>query len=251
MSFSDPKAREGYLGRISFFRLIFQFIAAVLPLADVRAVKGFRCLDQIPGIFYACSFVGGVHGKLRKADVHGVHRNMGIGNIAKSGASRKVGVIDISLERYLSFLTDAFEKGSGYRISGVFLVGIEFDHRPVIQVGTVGGIRLVQVMRVNGMGVVCREHKTGGNGHFVFFLATSKAAADPFQNILKEGGICALLGGASYLLSVEHTADRNALSIVSLQEAVHAGIGALEINQPGTGEKFPVGSPDGGGSTVI
>ena len=69
-------------------------------------------LDQITGILNPGSLVRRMHGKLRKADIHGVKRHFCIGDISKCGASQNVGTVCKCLERHTCLPAQILEYGS-------------------------------------------------------------------------------------------------------------------------------------------
>ena len=58
-----------------------------------RFVERFACRNHIGGIGAARRFEARVHRQLRKADIDGVYREVGIGNAAKSGAAGDIAAV--------------------------------------------------------------------------------------------------------------------------------------------------------------
>ena len=66
------------------------------------------------------------------------------------------------------------------------------------------------------MAVVAGDHEAGCHGCPVFLLASSHGKVDPAENIVKEGGACALLRAAAHFLVVHYAENGNALLALAL-----------------------------------
>ena len=112
-----------------------------------------RGADEIFCIRHACRLVRRVHGQLRQADVRGADGHMGAGDVAEGGAARHIGPVGEGLDRDAGFFADIPEHGGGDAVSTVLLAGVEFQHDAFVEIGPVGRIGLVRVVRVYGVGV--------------------------------------------------------------------------------------------------
>ena len=155
----------------------------------MSCTRSFLCEEfccspyQILCIRHACRLVGRVHGQLRQADVRGADGHMGAGDVAEGGASRHIGPVGEGLDRDAGLFADIPEHGGGDAVGAVFLAGVEFQHDAFVEIGPVGRIGLVRMVRVYGVGVVCGEHEAFRQADEVVLAAKAQAAADPLQRI--------------------------------------------------------------------
>ena len=70
----------------------------LLPVGG--GVEGGHGLHQIAGVPHPGGLKAGVHGQLGQADVHRVHRHMGVGDVPQGGAPRQVGAVGEVLHRH-------------------------------------------------------------------------------------------------------------------------------------------------------
>ena len=104
---------------------------------------------------------------------------------------------------------------------------------------------------MDGVGVVRRDQKALGEPTAIGRLVQAKGGAEAQQRIRKEIGVSALLGAAAHLLVVKDAEDRRALPFSGLQEALGAGIGALQIVQARRREILLLQTPDRAGCAGI
>ena len=113
----------------------------------------------------------------------GADGHMGAGDVAEGGAARHIGPVGEGLDRDAGFFADIPEHGGGDAVSTVLLAGVEFQHDAFVEIGPVGRIGLVRMVRVYGVGVVCGEHEAFRQADEVVLAAKAQAAADPLQRI--------------------------------------------------------------------
>ena len=158
--------------------------APVFADRRLRSCEEFRCgADEIFCIRHACRLVGRVHGQLGQADVRGADGHMGAGDVAEGGSARHIGPVGEGLDRDTGFFADIPEHGGGDAVSAVFLAGVEFQHDAFVEIGPVGWIGLVRMVRVYGVGIVCGEHEAFRQADEIVLAAKVQAAADPLQRI--------------------------------------------------------------------
>lgn len=158
------------------------------------------CHDQVSGIFRACCFIRGVHGELGKSDVHRRHGNLGVGNISQGGTAGDIAPVRKDLCRYFYAAAKVAEEGGGESVSGVFLLGIEFNDDAFIQARRVYGIGIFSMIRMERVAVVGGNHEASGNHGLCFVIAVTQRTGDSCQCILEEGGTGALICGRCQLL---------------------------------------------------
>ena len=124
-----------------------------------------------------------MHGQLGQADVRGADGHMGAGDVAEGGAARYIGPVGEGLDRDAGFFADIPEHGGGDAVGAVLLAGVEFQHDAFVEIGPVGRVGFVRVVRVYGVGVVCGEHEAFRQADEVVLAAKAQAAADPLQRI--------------------------------------------------------------------
>ena len=64
-----------------------QLISAVRFGYDIRLIECVQCANHIRNIRAARGFVAGVHGELSQTDIHGVHGQMRVGEVAQRRAA--------------------------------------------------------------------------------------------------------------------------------------------------------------------
>lgn len=161
------------------------------------------CHDQVSGIFRACCFIRGVHGELGKSDVHRRHGNLGVGNISQGGTAGDIAPVRKDLCRYFYAAAKVAEEGGGESVSGVFLLGIEFNDDAFIQARRVYGIGIFSMIRMERVAVVGGNHEASGNHGLCFVIAVTQRTGDSCQCILEEGGTGALICGAANFFIIE------------------------------------------------
>lgn len=161
------------------------------------------CHDQVSGIFRACCFIRGVHGELGKSDVHRRHGNLSVGNISQGGTAGDIAPVRKGLCRYFCAAAKVAEEGGGESVSGVFLLGIEFNDDAFIQARRVYGIGIFSMIRMERVAVVGGNHEASGNHGLCFVIAVTQRTGDPCQCILEEGGTGALICGAANFFIIE------------------------------------------------
>lgn len=144
-----------------------------------------------------------MHGELGKSDVHRRHGNFGIGNISQGGTAGDIAPVRKDLCRYFYAAAKVAEEGGGESVSGVFLLGIEFNDDAFIQARRVYGIGIFSMIRMERVAVVGGNHEASGNHGLCFVIAVTQRTGDSCQCILEEGGTGALICGAANFFIIE------------------------------------------------
>ena len=122
-----------------------------------------------------------MHGQLGKADVHGGHGDLGIGNISQSGAAGIVTPVGEGLHGDGKTAAKFLEPCGGEAVGGVALLGVVLDDDAAIDDGTVHGVRIFRMVGMDAVGVVCGNHEaSGGHGHG-FVIGIAKGIGQPFE----------------------------------------------------------------------
>ena len=137
------------------------------------------------------------------------------------------------------------EEGGGESVSGVFLLGIEFNDDASIQARRVYGIGIFSMIRMERVAVVGGNHEASGNHGLCFVIAVTQRTGDPCQCILEEGGTGALICGAANFFIIEKGVNADMLFLFSCGESTERGESALKVIQPGGRNKFMPLSPQG------
>lgn len=186
-----------------------------------------------------------MHGELGKSDVHRRHGNLGIGNISQGGTAGDIAPVRKGLCRHFCAAAKVAEEGGGESVSGVFLLGIEFNDDTFIQARRVYGIGIFSMIRMERVAVVGGNHEASGNHGLCFVIAVTQRTGDPCQCILEEGGTGALICGAANLFIIEKGVNADMLFLFSCGESTERGESALKVIQPGGRNKFMPLSPQG------
>ena len=186
-----------------------------------------------------------MHGQLGQADVHHVEGDLGVGEVAQRAAAQDVRVVVEHLGGHVGTAADLAEEGGGDRVGGVLLIAAELEDDALVHVGVVGQVGHIQMVGVDGMGIVRRHHEAASQHPQVVLPAAAQALIDAGEGVQQHGGGGALLGGAAHLFVVKHGVDRQGVGVPTGQEALQSGEGALEVIQLGGGEILLIGAPDG------
>lgn len=114
-----------------------------------------------------------------KSDVHRRHGNLGIGNISQGGTAGDIAPVRKSLCRHFYAAAKVAEEGGGESVSGVFLLGIEFNDDASIQARRVYGIGIFSMIRMERVAVVGGNHEASGNHSLCFVIAVTQRTGDP------------------------------------------------------------------------
>ena len=140
--------------------------------------------DCILHILHTGCLVAGVHTKLRKTDIYRMDADLCIGQIAQCGTACAVAAVCKCLNRYTSFIADIGKYCTAECVRGVFLVRALLDDDTFVHPGAVDCIRLLPVVRVNGVCVVAAYEERTGNCLIVVLRRLAKCAVDAVQDIL-------------------------------------------------------------------
>ena len=114
-------------------------------------------------------------------------------NVAKGAAASHIGVVYKTLAGHTGLLADFHENGSRDGIAGIFLSGVELDDQSSAEYGMIGGIVLLAVVRMPGMGIVCRDHERTLHALIESFLASALSQRNALEHRGEEGAACTLL----------------------------------------------------------
>ena len=160
-----------------------------------------------------------MHGELGKSDVHRRHGNLGVGNISQGGTAGDIAPVRKDLCRYFYAAAKVAEEGGGESVSGVFLLGIEFNDDAFIQARRVYGIGIFSMIRMERVAVVGGNHEASGNHGLCFVIAVTQRTGDSCQCILEEGGTGALICGAANFFIIEKGVNTDMLFLFSCGES--------------------------------
>lgn len=146
---------------------------------------------------------------------------------------------------------ELLEVGSGEGIGRIFLCGAVLDDDAAIDDGTVHGIRVFRMVRVDAVGVVGGDHEASRDHGHGFIIAVSEGSGETLQGIRKEGGAGALRGGAANFFVIEEGVDGDVFLLLPLREAAEAGEGALQVVELRRGDEFSLFAPDGTGDAAV
>ena len=134
---------------------------------------------------------------------------MGIGDITKGRSTCHIRAVGKFLILHSCCSTDFLKSCCRYAIRGVLLVGIVLDYYTMIHHWTVHRICLIQIVWMDGMGIIAGQHEGIGNGHGEVLLVHGQILLDAIQHIGQEGRVCALLGSRANLLIIIDCQHRN------------------------------------------
>ena len=102
-------------------------VGAVCLHDDVAGVQLSERADHMIDVGAAGRLIAGMHGQLRKANIHGVHRGVRVGDVAQRGAAENIGAVGEVLHRHAGLGADGGEDRTGNGVGGVLLVGVMLD----------------------------------------------------------------------------------------------------------------------------
>lgn len=127
---------------------------------------------------------------------------------------------------------DCREQRAGDAVGRVALVGVELDGDAAVQTRRVGHVGVFRMVRVDAVGVVCRDKEALRKHSQIPFLIQPQRKRDAPERIGKQARRCALLRLAADLLIVERAEDRHAARGLRCQKALEQTEHAAEIVQP-------------------
>ena len=199
--------------------------------------------NDVPG---TGGLVAGVHGQLGQADVHAVHGYLCHGKVAQSAAADLIGTVGKILQRDTGAGGKLLCHGHAHAVAGVLLAGVDLDHDALVHVGAVVHIGIFRVVGVHGVGVVGAEHEAGSHRTVEVLIAGADVLRDAVQNVVQEGGSCALLGAGTYFFVVEKGGNIDGLGAVCFQKTLQDAEHALLVIQTAGGDELLIAAPDGG-----
>ena len=212
--------------------------AAVRQNLKGAAKVDFHGPHKSPRVGHAGHLPGSVHGQLGKADIHGRDGQVCTGDIAQRGSARQIRPVAVKLYRHFRHAAYLPEDGSGEGVGGVALIGVVLENNAATQHRELVLVGVLPVGGMDGVGVVGRDQKTGGDSRPVILPGEPRTLPDAGQDIRQEGRVRPLAGVAAHFFIVEDAQNRHALTFPGCQESPGAGKDALEIVQPGSGDEL-------------
>ena len=117
---------------------------------------------NIFGIILACSLKGRVHRQLRQTDIHGVHGQVGVCDVAQCAAAKQIGTVGEVLDGNAGFLAQSGKHGLSGTVGGI--AGAVLDNHASVHDGTMGGVGILGMVGVNRVGIIGADKEAVGNG---------------------------------------------------------------------------------------
>ena len=176
-----------------------------------------------------------MHGKCGHANIQRPDSDFPGRDRTDGAAASQVAAHDESLHGNVFLLAYIPEHGAGFAVGGITLIGIELDHRTMIQNGIMIVVMHVRVIGMDAMGIV------RGDQHGMVHAAGKvfPGAHDAFQRCLEKGTLGAASGIAAHFLMIIAN-QQSTGGIVVFQYCHESHVTTQQIIQPGTGNEILV-----------
>ena len=140
-------------------------------------------------------------------------------------------------------IAELLQNCSGERVGGIAKGTLVLDDDAPVEQGTIDRIGSLCGIRMNRVGVVGGDHEAPADQAVLVLGGEAKRKTDALNHIPQKAGVRTLTAAASDLFVVENTVDGNAALRLRIQKAQERAVAALQIVQPGGGEKFFLRTP--------
>ncbi len=193
----------------------------------------------------AGAFAQAVHGPHRRADVYRAYAKTGGAEGADGAAAGEVAAMGVFLERNFGLAAVGDELRLCLAIGGVVLIGVDFNHRPLIDEDFVVGFVSARIIGVIGMRHVGANNEAVRQGALPIHALAAAAKRYALQYIAEETAAGALGAVAADFFMVEKSADAGGVRFGAGlgQQRGQTGVAGGQIVQLPVGDEFLLRAP--------